>query len=170
MQYVLEVLRAEGTSEWRTASHDEFALVMDGTVIVDLVKLDNPIRPDGEPGSVAVGGEPTGKKMGRITAGRGHMALLPAQRRVPVHERATRRDLAADDRRSRHRRAVGRDLLVVSDCVECETETHHDDDRQEPFEAGPPNAHGYESFTIGGFTFSARRVLRSSSRGRRAAT
>ena len=30
MQYVLEVLRAEGTSEWRTASHDEFALVMDG--------------------------------------------------------------------------------------------------------------------------------------------
>ena len=78
MQYVLEVLRAEGTSEWRTASHDEFALVMDGTVVVDLVKLDNPIRPDGEPGSVAVGGEPAGKKMGRITAGRGHMALLPA--------------------------------------------------------------------------------------------
>ena len=78
MQYVLEVLRAEGTSEWRTASHDEFALVMDGTVLVDLVKLDNPIRPEGEPGSVAVGGEPAGKKMGRITAGRGHMALLPA--------------------------------------------------------------------------------------------
>jgi len=78
MQYVLEVLRAEGTSEWRTASHDEFALVMDGVVTVDLVKLDNPIRPDGEPGSVAVGGEPAGKKMGRISAGRGHMALLPA--------------------------------------------------------------------------------------------
>ena len=73
MQYVLEVLRAEGTSEWRTASHDEFALVMDGVVTVDLVKLDNPIRPDGEPGSVAVGGEPAGKKMGRISAGRGHM-------------------------------------------------------------------------------------------------
>ena len=27
MQYVLEVLRAEGMTEWRTASHDEFALV-----------------------------------------------------------------------------------------------------------------------------------------------
>jgi len=25
-QYVLEAVRAEGTSEWRTASHDEFAL------------------------------------------------------------------------------------------------------------------------------------------------
>jgi quercetin dioxygenase-like cupin family protein len=78
MQYVLEVLRAEGSSEWRTASHDEFALVMDGTVVVDLVKLDNPIRPEGEPGSVAVDGEPAGKKMGRVTAGRGHMVLLPA--------------------------------------------------------------------------------------------
>ena len=78
MQYVLEVLRAEGSSEWRTASHDEFALVMDGTVVVDLVKLDNPIRPEGEHGSVAVDGEPAGKKMGRVTAGRGHMVLLPA--------------------------------------------------------------------------------------------
>jgi hypothetical protein len=28
-QYVLEAIRAEGTSEWRTCSHDEFAL-MDG--------------------------------------------------------------------------------------------------------------------------------------------
>ncbi len=50
---------------------------MDGTVVVDLVKLDTPIRPDGESGSVAIDGEPAGKKMGRITAGRGHMALLP---------------------------------------------------------------------------------------------
>ena len=78
MEYVLEVLRAEGTSGWRTCAHDEFALVVDGEVEVRLVKLDNPIRPDGEPGSVAVGGEPAGKKMGRISAGRGHMALLPA--------------------------------------------------------------------------------------------
>ena len=27
MEYVLEVIRAEGTSEWRTCAHDEFALV-----------------------------------------------------------------------------------------------------------------------------------------------
>ncbi len=78
MQYVLEVLRAEGTSEWRTCAHDEFALVMDGTIVVELVKLDTPIRPDGAEGSVAVEGEPVGSRMGRITAGRGHMALLPA--------------------------------------------------------------------------------------------
>ena len=35
MEYVLEVLRAEGTSGWRTAAHDEFALVMDGEVEYD---------------------------------------------------------------------------------------------------------------------------------------
>jgi hypothetical protein len=78
MQYVLEVLRAEGTSEWRTCAHDEFALVMDGTIVVDLVKLDTPIRPDDAGGSVALEGEPVGSRMGRITASRGHMALLPA--------------------------------------------------------------------------------------------
>jgi hypothetical protein len=79
MEYVLEVIRAEGTSEWRTAAHDEFALVVDGEVVVDLLDPDEP--PAGAAaGSVAVDGEPAGTPMGRITAGRGHMALLPAGR------------------------------------------------------------------------------------------
>jgi hypothetical protein len=78
MEYVLEVLRAEGTSGWRTCDHDEFALVMDGTVEVRLVKLDNPLAPPGKEGSIAVEGEPQGRPMGRIVAGKGHMALLPA--------------------------------------------------------------------------------------------
>jgi hypothetical protein len=30
--YVLETMRAEGTSPWYTCAHDEFALVMDGEV------------------------------------------------------------------------------------------------------------------------------------------
>ena len=42
MQYVLEAMRAEGTSEWRTCAHDEFALVLDGEVEVRLVRLDTP--------------------------------------------------------------------------------------------------------------------------------
>jgi hypothetical protein len=81
-EYVLEVIRAEGTSEWRTAAHDEFALVMDGTVTVELVKLDRPAVPADKQGSVRLAldgeGEPPGQRMGRIVAGRGHMALLPA--------------------------------------------------------------------------------------------
>ncbi len=77
-EYVLEAIRAEGQSEWRTAAHDEFALCMDGTVTVELVKLDSsPLDPDAE-GSVALQGEPTGPRMGRIHLSRGHQALLPA--------------------------------------------------------------------------------------------
>jgi hypothetical protein len=77
--YCIETLRAEGTSSWFTASHDEFAVVMDGEVEVDLVKLDEPdkIAPPDKQGSVRVPGEPVGRKMGHIKCRRGHQALLP---------------------------------------------------------------------------------------------
>lgn len=77
--YVLEVLRAEGTSDWYAASHDEFAIVLDGTVQIDLVKLQSPasVVADDHKGSVKVSGEPAGRKMGYIRASRGHQALLP---------------------------------------------------------------------------------------------
>lgn len=81
-QYVLEAIRAEGTSQWRTAPHDEFALVMDGEVEIRLYAIDNPRayhQPD-ELGSRVIDGEPSGKPMGVIRAKKGHMALLPADR------------------------------------------------------------------------------------------
>jgi hypothetical protein len=78
-QYVLEVVRAEGTSPWRTASHDQSVLVMDGRLRVELAELDAGQRPDpGSHGSRVVEGEPGGRPMGRIIAGRGHLVLLPA--------------------------------------------------------------------------------------------
>ena len=77
-EYVLEVIRAEGTSGWRTCAHDEFPTVMDGSVTVNLVKLDEPAVPADKGGSVALPGEPAGRKMGRLVLGKGHMALLPA--------------------------------------------------------------------------------------------
>jgi hypothetical protein len=80
MEYVLEVIRAEGTSEWRATPHDEFALIVDGEVVVDLLDPAEPHVDAAAQGSVAVTGEPEGARMGRITAGRGHMALLPAGR------------------------------------------------------------------------------------------
>jgi hypothetical protein len=79
MEYVLEVIRAEGTSPWRAADHDEFALVMDGEVRVELVKLDAPAVGEGKAGSAALEGEPQGTPMGRITARHGHQVLLPAK-------------------------------------------------------------------------------------------
>jgi hypothetical protein len=78
MEYVIEAIRAEGTSEWRTCAHDEFPTVLDGEVTVELVKLDKPTVDADHPGSVKVKGEPVGKKMGRIVLRRGHQALLPA--------------------------------------------------------------------------------------------
>jgi hypothetical protein len=77
-QYVLEVVRAEGTSEWRSAAHDEFALVLDGSVEVELVALDEPAAAPDTDGSVTLDGEPRGRSMGRMVCRRGHMALLPA--------------------------------------------------------------------------------------------
>jgi hypothetical protein len=77
MEYVLEAIRAEGTSAWRTAAHDEFVLVMDGEVEILLVRLDDSPRPADARGSVALDGEPAGRPMGRIVARRGHMVLLP---------------------------------------------------------------------------------------------
>ena len=43
LEYVLEAIRADGTSEWRVAAHDEFALVMDGEVEIRFVKPDQPL-------------------------------------------------------------------------------------------------------------------------------
>jgi hypothetical protein len=77
--YVLETLRAEGTSPWYTCAHDEFALVMDGDVEVHLIKLeDSQAVPDTEHnGAVLVEGEPRGQKMGWMKLGRGHQGMLP---------------------------------------------------------------------------------------------
>lgn len=79
LEYVIEGIRAEGTSGWMAASHDEFCIVMDGEVTVEYVKLDDPasVAPEGKDGTVAVEGEPKGKPMGSIRLGRGHQALLP---------------------------------------------------------------------------------------------
>jgi hypothetical protein len=85
-QYVLETIRAEGTSEWRTAPHDEFALVMDGMVEIRLQKLGpDDIGPTAERGSNALASDPTGPPMGRVVARRGHMTLLPVGAAYQIH-------------------------------------------------------------------------------------
>jgi uncharacterized protein (DUF952 family) len=77
-EYVIEAIRAEGQSPWRVAAHDEFALCMDGTVTVELVKVHaSPLAADAQ-GSIALEGEPVGARMGAIHLSRGHQALLPA--------------------------------------------------------------------------------------------
>jgi hypothetical protein len=86
LEYVLEVLRAEGTSEWRATPHDEFALVMDGEVEIRLRKLgDADPRPTAERGSNVLPGDPSGAVMGTVVARRGHMTLLPVGAAYQFH-------------------------------------------------------------------------------------
>jgi hypothetical protein len=77
--YVLETVRAEGTSPWYTCAHDEFALSMDGDVEIHLIKLDaaQTVPDTDKNGSVLVQGEPQGAKMGWMKIRRGHQAMLP---------------------------------------------------------------------------------------------
>src|SRR5690349_5787143 len=79
LEYVIEAIRAEGTSPWMACAHDEFVVVLDGDVTVEYIKLNHPetIAPAGKDGTVLVKGEPQGKRMGTIRLQRGHQALLP---------------------------------------------------------------------------------------------
>jgi len=71
LEYVLEVIRAEGTSEWRATPHDEFALVMDGSVEIELFDPEKPLVDPDASGSIGLDGEPNGNPMGRVQAGQG---------------------------------------------------------------------------------------------------
>jgi hypothetical protein len=77
--YVLEAIRAEGSSPWFSCAHDEFVLNMDGEVEVHMVKLERPAVSDPEKnGAVKLNGEPAGMKMGWMKLKRGHQGMLPA--------------------------------------------------------------------------------------------
>jgi hypothetical protein len=89
-EYVIESVRAEGTSPWFTAAHDEFVLSMDGEVEVHLVKLGDPdsvVDPESE-GAHKLESNPDGKKMGRIVLRKGHMAMLPVGAAYRFHASA----------------------------------------------------------------------------------
>jgi hypothetical protein len=78
LEYVQEVVRAEGTSPWFACAHDEFAICMDGQVQVEYMKLDDPraVVAADRSGAVRVAGDPSGRRMGHIELKRGHQALL----------------------------------------------------------------------------------------------
>jgi hypothetical protein len=79
LKYVIETLRAEGTSPWFSASHDEFAVALDGEIDVHFIKpSDGPLVGEQTEGTVKLDGEPSGQSMGFVRLRRGHQALLPA--------------------------------------------------------------------------------------------
>ena len=77
LEYALEAMRVEGESPWYAAPHDEFAIVMEGEVTFNFVKLQDDQIPGHEGGAARLGGRPNGPAMGRVIARRGHQVLLP---------------------------------------------------------------------------------------------
>jgi len=77
LDYVQEVMRAEGVSPWFACAHDEFALCMDGEVTVDFIRMKNPPGAERN-GAVLVGEQPEGQRMGYVKLKRGHQVLLGA--------------------------------------------------------------------------------------------
>ena len=78
LEYVQEVMRAEGLSPWFACAHDEFAICMDGEVQVDYLQLAKPrsLAAEDRCGAVRVPGQPEGRRMGVVKLQRGHQALL----------------------------------------------------------------------------------------------
>ena len=72
LEYVLEAIRCEGTSEWRATPHDEFALVMDGTVVIELLDPDEQLVDPDATGSIGLR-----RPAGRHTDGQGHGVARP---------------------------------------------------------------------------------------------
>ncbi|MBT2132853.1 hydroxyquinol 1,2-dioxygenase [Croceibacterium sp. LX-88] len=77
LEYVAEVMRVDGESPWYAAPHDEFAIVMDGEITFNFVKLADAQVPSHAGGAAQLGAKPNGPTMGRVRARRGHQVLLP---------------------------------------------------------------------------------------------
>ena len=78
IEYVAEVTKVDGAGPWYVAPHDEFAVVMDGEVEFNFVKLEAGQAPAGGQGARQLAGQPNGQRMGKVRARRGHQVLLPA--------------------------------------------------------------------------------------------
>lgn len=77
-KYVIEAVYALGHSNWYASQHDEFVLVMDGKINIELIKLPDHIKASlPTEGATHFESTPNGNNMGSIFAKKGHMALLP---------------------------------------------------------------------------------------------
>ena len=80
LENTIECIRAEGDSPWYVCSHDETALLMQGSMEVRFVQPADSglVPPEEKEGSVQLDGQPEGRAMGHVKATRGHLVLLPA--------------------------------------------------------------------------------------------
>jgi hypothetical protein len=77
LEYVIEAIRAEGTSGWMAANHDEFVVLLDGELAITFVEPGEGAIAADKDGTQRLARDPTGRKMGRVFLKKGHQALLP---------------------------------------------------------------------------------------------
>jgi hypothetical protein len=86
LKYVLETIRAERTSPWYTAAHDESAIIMDGEVQIRIVKLETPTVAEEHEGTTTLEGTPQGKADGlHRGAARPYSAVAETRTSVVSH-------------------------------------------------------------------------------------
>ena len=155
-EYVIEAARAEGSSPYWTARHDEFVLCMDGRVEILIHALDQPAKViEDRDGAHRIDALPASRKMGRIVLGRGHMGLLPAGSAYRLRADKPSVVLLPNDRRPRNRDEVGADSAKRS-----EEATMSSNPIQTQFAVGDADADtGYRSFRAGGFELSRDRYF-----------
>ena len=122
LKYVLEAIRAEGTSPWYTASHDESAIIMDGEVRNSPHQARHAGRVRRARGHHDAGGDAQGQADGPYRrAARPHGAI--AQRGgVPVARGPAERDPAPERARRSDARAMARYLPKVKGKISAKSE------------------------------------------------
>ena len=105
---VIEAVRAEGESEWFTASHDEFALAMDGEIEIHFHKaVGDEIVPELVEGTQKVGHAPQRPEDGPCRS-EARASSDPAEgKRLSVSGPQARSDHAADHSRRQQRPEMG---------------------------------------------------------------
>ena len=115
LKYVIETLRAEGTSPWFAASHDEFAVVLDGEIDVHFIKpSDGPLVDAQTEGSVRLEGKPVGPVDGLCAAAPRPSGAAARGRSLSLRSGDEGRAARADDPRTLFGREVGRYLHPVN--------------------------------------------------------
>src|SRR5207237_7499822 len=66
LEYVIEAIRAEGTSAWMAANHDEFVVLLDGEVTISFAEHGESVRAAGNAGTQRLGRDPSGRPLGRV--------------------------------------------------------------------------------------------------------
>ena len=172
-EYVIDALRAEGASPWYPPAHDEFARLHGrrGRGPAREARRSRAGIPAGQRRCRSVSGDPEGRKMGRISLGRGHMALLPAGAAYRFHadrpgvlddpdhpgpgdDRALGRDLPDSVISPDHVRGEETTMAMADSRIEAPTAANP---RNLPLQSrltiGPTNNGPATSFAAGGFDF-----------------